>query len=149
MIKITQKDIFYWLIILNLIIWSISAILNIKAYNNLLDALVQDVEAYTISPKMEQVEPTMEEWVKRETEKAGMPWSEAWAVIQCESEWNEWAYGKASDDFGLWQINQIHIRSGRTTLKCALDYKCATQVAIEFWQAKGWLPWTCANKLNI
>ena len=49
-------------------------------------------------------------------------------------------------DHGLWQINDIHIRSGAITLEDALDCKKATQFAYGLYKARNnWTAWSAYN----
>ena len=110
------------------------------------------IQADYRKPEVEKVkEPTMQEWVMGEIRKAGINEYEAWAVINCESKWNDQAYNlknsNGTGDFGLFMFNTIHIKSGLITSKCAFDYKCATPIAIKMIKQKGWKPWVCSKVL--
>jgi len=75
-------------------------------------------------------EPTMQEWVKMEIEKAGLSWEEAECIIINESHWENTcnANTNLSTDCGIWRINSVH----KDTISFAdrLDYKKATEWAI-------------------
>ncbi len=105
-------------------------------------------------PEVEKVkEPTMQEWVMAEVRNAGLSEYEAWAIINTESHWNDQAIGVNNNktvDLGIWQGNSIHIKSGATTAKCLLDYKCSTKWAIaKRLKDQNWSAWVGAQKMGI
>ena len=96
-------------------------------------------------------EPTMKEWVLNYVEEQGLDRWEADRIIDCESGWNDYAYGintNGSTDFGILQVNSIHKKT--ISVECRFDYKCATKWAVNKVKADGgWSAWVCANKLGI
>ena len=143
-----KKDAIYILIILNIIVWNTACRTGddfIREYKE-----VKTVEAKTQKEiAIERLDEglSMEEWVLNEWGKLGQR-EQAYAVIQCESRWDEYAVNvnrNGSKDFGLYQINTIH----KIPNECAFDYKCATEFAIKLWEKQGWSPWVCANNLGI
>ncbi len=49
-------------------------------------------------------------------------------------------------DYGLWQINDIHIRSGAITIEDALDCQKATDFAYRLYKGRGnWSAWSAFN----
>ena len=76
---------------------------------------------------------TMKEWVMNEVAKAGLNKDEVNWLIEHEGGWGDNAVGinKGSADLGMFQWNTQHIKSGLLSIKCAGDYRCATQKFIE------------------
>lgn len=104
-----------------------------------------------VEAKEEVIEPTMEEWVMAEIKKAKIDEKKAYAIISCESKWNESAYNinkNKTIDAGIWQINSIHYNKD-FTIKDALDYKKATHWAIAKIEKQGFEPWVCADILGF
>ena len=96
-------------------------------------------------------EPDIMAWVLNEWDKVGAK-DRINAVITCESGWDVnrlHINNNNTVDLGLYQWNSLHLSSGLITLKCAGDYKCATQKAIELYKDKKFQPWVCAKLLNI
>lgn len=95
-------------------------------------------------------EPTMREWVLNEVQKAGLDSNYVEKLIQCESGWNNWAYGintNGTTDFGLWQINSIHKKT--ISVESRWDYKIATKWAIDKRLRDGnWNAWVCSRKIK-
>ena len=103
------------------------------------------------NPKAEAtIEPElpMKDWVLKQVIEAGLDPSEAEIIINCESKWNPDAMGinyNRTADLGLWQINSIHKDISNAD---KLDYKKATEWAIQKRLKDGhWRAWMCARKL--
>ncbi len=103
------------------------------------------------TPKDEPVEPpelSMKDWVLQRVTAAGLDPDEVEIIINCESKWNSDAMGvnyNHTADLGLWQINSIHKDISNSD---KLDYKKATDWAIEKRLKDGhWRAWSCARKL--
>lgn len=90
----------------------------------------------------------MKEWVLNRVKQAGLNPEEANIIINCESRWNPDAMGinnNRSADLGLWQINSIHKDISNVD---KLDYKKATDWAIDKRLKDGhWLAWSCSRKI--
>lgn len=90
----------------------------------------------------------MQEWVLQQVAEAGLNPDEAEIIITCESRWDPDAMGvnyNRTADLGLWQINSIHKDISNSD---KLDYKKATDWAIEKRLKDGhWRAWACARKL--
>ena len=90
----------------------------------------------------------MKEWVLQQVALAGLNPKEAETIINCESRWEPDAMGfnqNHTADLGLWQINSIHKDISNAD---KLDYKKATEWAIEKRMKDGhWRAWSCSRKL--
>lgn len=90
----------------------------------------------------------MKDWVLNRIVEAGLNPDEANIIINCESRWNSDAMGinkNHTADLGLWQINSIHKDISNSD---KLDYKKATEWAIEKRLKDGhWYAWSCSRKL--
>ena len=87
-------------------------------------------------------------WVQRQWEDAGADWIKVWAIVQCESGWNQEAAGVNTNgtiDRGLYQLNSIH----NINPSCAFNLECSTKEAIKMWQEQKFDPWVCSRKLGI
>lgn len=95
-----------------------------------------------------QKEPGMKEWVLARVAEAGLNPREAEVIINCESLWDPDAIGinkNRTADLGLWQINTIHKDISNAD---KLDYKKATDWAIQKRMKDGnWRAWYCARRL--
>jgi len=93
---------------------------------------------------------TIREYVLNEAKKVGLNPNEVDKIINCESRWDPKAMGhnkNGSYDAGLWQINSIH---KSLTLAEKMDYKVATQWALNKRLNDGnWSAWYCARKVGI
>lgn len=107
--------------------------------------LIQEVDA----DMAEDV--SMEDYVLLEAKKKGVSLYEVWAIIQCESQWDDQATGVNKDlsiDRGLFQINSKWHKE--VDNKCAYDYKCNTNEALNIRVRDGnWGQWSCSRKLGI
>lgn len=99
-------------------------------------------------------EPTeMEQWVMWRLRQEGINEHEAWAIIHCESRWNEDAHhvnwnNQAGVDRGLWMISSLY--HAEVSNECAYNYKCATEEAIRIYQEAGsWNPWACSQIVGV
>ena len=112
------------------------------------------------TPKVQTViaespEPTdMRDWVLWKVEQAGIDKYEAYAIVNCESRWNDQATHVNQDkensvDMGLWMINTTKWQK-QVSPECAYDYKCATEEAIKIYNKRGnWSAWTCASIVGL
>lgn len=77
--------------------------------------------------------------------------AEALLIVRGESGFAKEAFNPSSDDIGYWQINwHYYIKTGRTTIECAIDIYCSTEFAVELhneWD--GWGPWVAAGALGL
>lgn len=92
----------------------------------------------------------MKDWVLNEMRKAGIDEYKVWALVNCESRWDSYAYLVNKDktlDRGLWMFND-HFQP-QVSNSCAWDYKCSTREAIKLIKKQGFKPWVCANKLGL
>jgi len=146
-----KKDTIYCLLIANIFILQVAFFTgcdfkeNYKQINS--ETIIKEVQAKFDNDVMEKFELTPQEWVLNEWEKVGQR-ENAYAVIQCESRWDEYAINHNSNgtyDRGIYQINDVH----NIPAECAFDYKCATEFAIELWEKQGWAPWVCSKNLGI
>lgn len=110
------------------------------------------LEKYVTVPEVKAQEvpkETMKEWVLRTVKEAGIDPYEAYAIINCESHWNDLAINKNKDgsfDIGLFQINERYWKN--TDRKCKLDFRCNTFQAIEIYKkSNSWKAWTCKKVL--
>lgn len=96
----------------------------------------------------EQKEPDVKEWVLAKVAEAGLNPREAEIIVNCESHWDPDAIGinkNRTADLGLWQINTIHKDISNAD---KLDYKKATEWAIQKRVKDGnWRAWYCAKRL--
>ena len=95
-------------------------------------------------------ELSMEEWVLKEADKRGLNREKVWAIVQCESGWNENAMNNGNNngswDGGLFQLNSIH----KIDPACVFDFKCNTNEAFNIRIHQGhWGAWVCADILGI
>jgi len=117
-------------------------------------AVIDKIEANISVKKVEDnLEPTLDQiknYVRAESQKAGLNSREVEAIINCESRWITDAKGvnkNGSYDLGLWQINSIH---KNITDAEKLDYKSATKWAIAKRLRDGnWSAWYCARRIAI
>ncbi|MGI6315030.1 MAG: transglycosylase SLT domain-containing protein [Patescibacteria group bacterium] len=90
----------------------------------------------------------MKKWVLNKVAEAGLDTKIAETIINCESRWNPDAMGVNANktvDLGLWQINSIHKDISNAD---KLDYKKATEWAINKRMKDGnWNAWYCARRL--
>jgi hypothetical protein len=104
---------------------------------------LKSTEEVVIEPEL-----PMKDWVLNRIAEAGLNPAEAEAIIKCESVWNDDAMGfnqNHTADLGLWQINSIHKDISNAD---KLDYKKATDWAIQKRQKDGsWRAWSCSRKL--
>lgn len=88
-------------------------------------------------------DPSIQEYVKSEVEKAGLNWNEVNCLIEHESGWNEWQQrvnNNHTTDSGLWQINSIH--KGTIKLQDRFDIKASTAWSINKRLKEGnWSAW--------
>lgn len=110
---------------------------------------IANADNYTTeSMPLIEMELTMKEWVLKEVTNAGLDPKEAETIINCESRWDPDAMGinyNHTADLGLWQINSIHKDISNVD---KLDYKKATDWAINKRLKDGhWGAWSCARKL--
>lgn len=107
---------------------------------------VTQAEDKTQEPVDEQTE--MKKWVLNRVQEAGLDPHTVNIIINCESKWNPDAMGvntNKSVDLGLWQINSIHKDISNAD---KLDYKKATEWAIDKRLKDGnWNAWYCARRL--
>lgn len=93
-------------------------------------------------------ETEMKKWVLARVAEAGLESHIVNIIINCESRWNPDAMGvntNKSVDLGLWQINSIHKDISNAD---KLDYKKATEWAIDKRLKDGnWNAWYCARRL--
>ena len=98
-----------------------------------------------------KVEPTMKDWVLQEVRAAGLDPYDVYAIIQCESGWNDYAINVntgGSVDRGLVQINNKW--HPEVSDECAFNYKCSIRKMIEIrLQDQNYHQWVCAQLLNI
>lgn len=98
----------------------------------------------------EPADPTaeMKSWVLNRVAEAGLDPQTVETIINCESRWNPDAMGVNTNktvDLGLWQINSIHKNISNAE---KLDYKKATEWAINKRLTDGnWNAWYCARRL--
>lgn len=104
----------------------------------------------SITEAEEPIDPTVEmkKWVLARVAEAGLDTKIVETIINCESRWNPDAMGvntNKSVDLGLWQINSIHKDISNAD---KLDYKKATEWAINKRMKDGnWNAWYCARRL--
>lgn len=140
-----RVHIIYWLIILNIIIFHqlydqyqgleqfVVAKANTQGSAQLSTPtgfIAREVRVtQPVSAKMEEdslTDLSVQEWVRREVETAGLKWSDVDCLIRNESGWNEYAINKNKNgtfDLGLVQINDIH----KVSRKDAFNYKFSTK----------------------
>ncbi len=103
-----------------------------------------------VDATQEPVDPQaeMKKWVLARVAEAGLDPRTVEIIINCESRWNPDAMGvntNKSVDLGLWQINSIHKDISNAD---KLDYKKATEWAINKRMKDGnWNAWYCARRL--
>lgn len=109
----------------------------------------------TPQPAKRSLQPSDEEIVAYIQSK---DWDASTAVRIAKSE-NFYNYSKSFDcsrmggvnndgtrDYGLWQINDVHIRSGAITIEDALDCQKATDFAYRLYKGRGnWSAWSAFN----
>lgn len=104
---------------------------------------INEAEVIVVEPEL-----PMKEWVLQKVAEAGLNPREAEAIINCESRWDPEAMGVNNNrtvDLGLWQINSIH---KDITSSEKLDYKKATEWAINKRLKDGsWRAWVCSRKI--
>lgn len=69
-----------------------------------------------------------------------------------ESGWNANAYHcntNGTVDLSWYQINSVHVKSGKLSLACAADPICSTDFAMDLYEEQGWCPWSGAKKLGF
>ncbi len=115
-------------------------------FNGIFQSLKNTSEALMIEEVIEEL--PMKEWVLKQVADAGLDPAEAEVIITCESRWNPDAMGvnnNRSVDLGLWQINSIHKDISNAD---KLDYKKATEWAIDKRLKDGsWRAWYCSRKI--
>lgn len=92
--------------------------------------------------------------VAKKLEDASINQTKAFAVIDCESGWNNTAknwnppytdkkgkYHPGTWDYGLWQINDVH----HLTKEQRFDPVQATDYAIKLIKQEGFHPWVCSR----
>ena len=76
--------------------------------------------------------------------------AEAFAIIECESGWDPSARS-ATDDTGLFQINDVHRQAGGVaeglTVTDLMNPATNTRVARALFDQQGWTPWVCRKVL--
>lgn len=139
-----------------MIIWSHAYVTGSKWYNEYINLGTVSVQAGMVKTGGVESSPTppigSKEWIRVEWEKAGAKWEEVYAIMQCESNWNNNLFGvntNGSIDLGIYMINSVHIKSGKITLKNATDPIESTYWAINLYKEQGWAPWVCSRKLGI
>ena len=150
--KPNKTNITWLLFIFNVALWVLWVNLSVAYIGDILYVAPESDKKSEISDKIAVLEPVdddIEAYIMQEALKRNLSTYEVWAIIQCESNWNEYAINKNTNgtlDLGLWQINSIH----NISRECLFDYKCATNEAFNMRERNGnWNAWTCAKKLGI
>ena len=112
-----------------------------KSFTNFFE-MQTDNYSIVVPKREEEVtekELSMKEWVRRETDKAGLNWSDIDCLIFNESSWDPNGFlinsdGKSVDE-GLWAINSYW--HSEVSHVCNFDYKCQTKEAIRIIKANG------------
>ena len=139
------------LVILGIIV-SLTALLSIlQAYHLITVSKALPKIAYKPTQQAENL--SMVDYVMNEVENAGIDKYKVYALIQCESTWNDQAwqvnYHKKTDtyslDQGLWEINSFY--HSEVSPECNFDYKCQTEQAIRIIKDRGFSEWTCGKNL--
>lgn len=117
-------------------------------FTSAFDNIFQVIGDSLNTKKIVEPELPMKDWVLKQVAEAGLNPVEAEIIINCESRWESDAIGvnyNHTADLGLWQINSIHKDISNAD---KLDYKKATEWAIEKRLKDGhWKAWACARKL--
>lgn len=110
----------------------------------------QAIESISSTNYSKPKEISVKEWVLNEVRKAGIDEYKIWALVNCESHWDSYAYLVNKDktlDRGLWMFND-HFQP-QVSNSCAWDYKCSTREAIKLIKKQGFKPWVCSKRLGI
>ena len=74
---------------------------------------------------------------------ASYPWpqEQALAVARCENRELDPSIISDTGDYGIFQINEVHIGRVGGDLTRLLIAEVNVRVAYEIWSAEGWVPW--------
>lgn len=124
--------------------------ISLAVYDAAIKSLLSDFEPLPVQASQIEPDKPMQEWVFNQWEEAyGLDIAIKMAsVIQCESNWNTESINYRSNDYGLYQFNKVHLPK-RLLPSCSLDYKCATEKALDLYDEQGFTPWVCARTLGI
>ena len=163
--SLSKRDLVWSLLLANVIIWAVAYNQTNTFYNHYVELLTKTASASSVLPESDNtkevartLQPTpsqpsvgSKKWIRAEWERAGADWSKVYAVMQCESYWDNNKYNVNTNgtiDLGIYMFNSCHIPS-RLSLECASDPVCSTKKAVELWGEQGFAPWVCANNLGI
>jgi hypothetical protein len=124
-----------------------------KSIATFLNGGVEDY-AWTVTvPKTKaEEELPIKDYVRQEVEKAGLKWEDVNNIITKESNWREdicIIEPNKTISCGLWMINTVHNKTGMTNA-CKVDYKCATEWAINKRLKDGnYCAWSVAKPLGL
>ena len=128
--------------------------LGLLAFNATVQAQLDHILELNVPEQVKlDIEPEMHEYVLQQAEEAGLDRYEVWALINCESNWNDTIVSKLNSngtrDYGLWQIS-LPTHSNTISYKDALDYRKATTWAINKRLNDGnWSAWMCSKIVGI
>ena len=90
--------------------------------------LLKDNDKTVVTKYVDREEEPMEDIVKRVLEEEGIPWLDAFRIIECESRWDRYFKEKTKNggyDRGLFAFNGVHY--SQVSDDCAFDPECATR----------------------
>ena len=139
------------LIIINLVIWSISAIMCKNFYRFYTELITQQlivVRGVEADNSEASIPPALgsKNWILNEWQKIGQR-EQAYAIIQCESRFDPWAIGDDGNSRGLYQIHKKY--NPDISTECAFNTVCSTKWAINEVKKNGWKKWSCAKILGL
>jgi len=128
--KPSKKDVFYCLIIANIIIWAISYVSVSSFYNDYVETLtkslgVVEVKAKTIQKSVDLTPVSVKEQIRQIAERENFQWVDyLLRLAKCESTYNQYALGDNGNSRGIFQIHRGYHPD--VSDECAYDIECST-----------------------
>jgi hypothetical protein len=153
-----KKDIFYWLVIANIVIWAVAYYKANQFYNDYVNLLVKSAEAKTKPMQIEEkIELTPEEQIRQIAKGHNFQWTDYLVKLaKCESKLKpECATPNHPDcinstnksyDRGWFQISRRW--HPEISDECAADIRCSTEFTIEMINNGQQGQWAC-NELVL